>query len=113
MAFIPLETKISLINKYIQLNFMKPKGKDLYMDIPENEIFESILADLNKLNDKKDQPKFSIDSVITILRNIQQSQTTTRRQIKSLMGSTRTVVESLENPDLDLESVIKELSTYK
>ena len=109
MAYIPFENKVSLINKYIQINILQNKGKKEHVDIPENEIFAAIIDDLKANNEAiTAPPKESLVPVIDSLKHYQEKQNGMRFQINALLHALETFKN--ENDDqVSLDDIIANL----
>ena len=102
MAYIPFENKVSLINKYVQINILQNKGKKEHVDIPENEIFTAIIDDLKAHNAAiTEPPKESLLPVIDALKHYQEKQSGMRFQINALLHA----LETFKNEDDDQVSL--------
>jgi len=111
MTYVSVESKISLINKYIQLNFLKSGGKSMHEDMAENDIFASIIDDLKAFNKKPEQIKISLEPTIEALKEFQNNQTDTQKQMDSLTEFLQSFREEQEN-QVDLDSIIKDLESF-
>jgi hypothetical protein len=110
MTYIPIENKISLINKYIQINILHKKDVVMHVDIPEIEILNAIVADLKEHDDMLTQPETerSLESVIDSLKAYQQKQSDMRSQINALMHTLQNLSE--EDPEqISLDEIIRNL----
>jgi len=111
MTYIPLENKVSLINKYVQINILQNKGKKVHVDFPENEIFTAIIDDLKSYSevvDVPDVPKTSFEPVIESLKSYQEKQTDMRYQINALMKALENYREE-ESDQVSLDDIIKNI----
>jgi hypothetical protein len=110
MTYIPFENKVSLINKYIQINILQNKGKKEHVDIPENEIYAAIIDDLKAHNDSVTQPpKDSLIPVINSLKVYQEKQNDMRFQLNALMHTLETVRDE-ESMQIGLDDIINNLA---
>ena len=109
MTYIPFENKVSLINKYIQINILQNRGKKEHVNIAENTIFSAIIDDLKKHNETITQPpKESLQHVLELLKTYQGKQADMRFQLITLMNT----LETFRNEDSDqinLEDIIQKL----
>lgn len=112
MPHTRVESKISLINKYIQLNILKSHGEILHSDVPENDIFASIIDDLNAFNEMPEEPKISLEPIINTLKALQETQSNTRKRLDSMMKALQTIQEEQSNPQISLESIITDLESF-
>lgn len=108
MAYIPLENKISLINKYIQINILRNKGKAEHVDLLENDIFNSIIEDLKTTNEVPETPSISLTATINSLSAYQDKQKALRLQINALLNTLETIREE-ESEEVNLADIIKGL----
>jgi len=111
MTYIPIEYKISLINKYVQINILQNKGKKVHVDFPENEIFKAIIDDLKSYSEViavPDAPKTSLEPVIEALKSYQVKQTEMRFQLNALMHTLETVRDE-DSEQVSLDDIIKSL----
>ena len=112
MTYIPIENKVSLINKYIQINILQNKGTKLHVDFPENEIFAAIIEDLKSYSEVMavpDKPKTSFEPVIEELKAYQTKQNDMRFQINTLMRT----LETLRNEDSEQVSIDEIIENIK
>jgi hypothetical protein len=109
MTYIPIENKISLINKYIQINILHKKGGEImHVDIPEIEILNAIVDDLKAHDAMLTQPEKSLKSVIDTLNEYRNQQSEMASQLKALMHT----LESLGQEDseqVSLDDIIRSL----
>ncbi len=108
MAHIPLESKISLINKYVQINILRNKGKAEHIDFLENDIFSDIIEDLKTTNEVPDVPVISLSATINSLSAYQENQKALRLQINALLNTLETIREE-ESEEINLADIIKGL----
>lgn len=108
MTYIPLENKVSLINKYVQINILQNKGKRVHVDFPENEIFTAIIDDLKTLDDMVAKPEKSLAPVIESLQGYQEKQADMRFQLNALMHTLETV-RNEDSEQVSLDAIIKNL----
>lgn len=111
MTYIPVQNKISLIRKYIQINILRNKGKAMHVDIPENEVFAAIIEDLNAYNElisAPEKPKQSIDPVIDALKTYQAKQNDMRFQINALLNAIENYRQE-EEGQLSMDEIIRQL----
>lgn len=111
MDYIPLENKVSLINKYVQINILQNKGKKLHVDFPENEIFTAIIDDIKSYSEVvavPDTPKTSFAPVIEALRSYQTKQSDMRFQINALMNALENYRED-ESEQVSLDDIINNI----
>jgi hypothetical protein len=108
MTYIPFENKISLLNKYIQLNILRNKGKAMHVDIPENEIFTAIIEDLKAYVATPETPEISLAPVINALKTYQEKQSDMRFQINALMKALEAYRDE-ESDQVSLDEIIKNL----
>jgi hypothetical protein len=108
MEYIPLENKISLINKYIQINILRNKGKAEHVDLLENDIFKSIIEELKAQNEIPETPVVSLTSTIANLSAYQDKQADLQFQINALMNTLENVREE-DSEQINLENIIKNL----
>ena len=104
MDYIPLENKISLINKYVQINILRNKGEAKHVDFLENEIFTTIIDDLKSYSEMvavPEPPKTSLEPAIEALKSYQAKQADMRYQINTLMKS----LENYQEEESDQESL--------
>lgn len=112
MEYIPLESKIALINKYIQLNMFKPKDKSTLDDISENDIFTAIREDLKAHNETPEETKVSLTPTIQALKDLQISQVSSQKQLDTLTETLQSFRE--EQPEQStLNEIIKELESFE
>ena len=112
MDYIPLESKIALINKYIQLNMFKPKDKSTLDDISENDIFNAIREDLNAHNVTPEETKVSLTPTIQALKELQISQIISQKQLDTLTESLQSFIEEQPKQSTLIE-IIKELESFE
>jgi hypothetical protein len=111
MTYIPLENKVSLINKYVQINILQNKGKKIHVDFTENEVFTAIIDDLKSYSEVvavPDAPKTSFEPVIEALKSYQAKQTDMRFQINALMHALETVRDE-DSEQVSIDDIIKNL----
>jgi hypothetical protein len=108
MTYIPLENKVSLINKYVQINILQNKGKKVHVDFPENEIFTAIIDDLKTLSDMVTKPEKSLVPVIDSLKTYQEKQADMRFQLNALMHTLETV-RNEDAQQIGLDDIIQRL----
>lgn len=112
MSLKNLESKISLINKYIQLNIIKSHGEILHNAVPENDLFASIIDDMKAFNVLPDEPKISLKPVIDGLKALQEMELNMRKKLDSTMEAFRTIRDEQSNPQISLESIITDLESF-
>ena len=111
MTYIPLENKVSLINKYVQINILQNKGKKIHVDYPENEVLAAIIDDLKSYSEVvavPDAPKTSFEPVIEALKSYQAKQSDMRFQINALMNALETVRDE-DSQQIGLDEIIKSI----
>ena len=111
MNYIPIENKVSLINKYIQINILQNKGKKIHVDFTENEIFATIIEDLKSYSEVvavPDKPKTSFEPVIEDLKAYQAKQNDMRFQINALMNTLETLRDE-DSEQVSIDDIIKNL----
>ena len=111
MNYIPIENKVSLINKYIQINILQNKGSKLHVDFPENEIFAAIIEDLKSYSEVmavQDKPKTSFEPVIEDLKAYQAKQNDMRFQINTLMRTLETLRDE-DSEQVSIDEIIENL----
>ncbi|RLD19464.1 MAG: hypothetical protein DRI71_11770 [Bacteroidetes bacterium] len=109
MTYIPFENKVSLINKYVQINILQNKGKKEHVDIPENEIFTAIIDDMRAHNEAITQPpRDSLQPVIDALREYQSKQSDMRFQLNALMHTLETVRDE-DSAQVSMDDIIANL----
>ena len=111
MTYIPLENKVSLINKYVQINILQNKGKKIHVDYPENEVLVAIIDDLKSYSEVvavPDAPKTSFEPVIEALKSYQAKQNDMRFQINTLMKALENYREE-ESEQVSLDDIINKL----
>ncbi len=111
MAYIPLQSKISLINKYIQLNILRNKGEAMHVDMPENEIFNAIIEDLKAYNETpEDTSAITIAAVIDALKAYKGQQDEINFHMNALRHSLEKVQEHTDE-QVSLDTIIKNLES--
>jgi len=120
MTRFDLESKISLINKYVQLNLIKSQGKILHNEVPENDLFTAIIEDMKAVNELPELPKISLQPVINGLKSLQEMQSNTRKGLDSMHAGLVSIIESIKtiredqsNPEVSLESLIADMESYE
>ncbi len=119
MTRYDFESKISLINKYVQLNLIKSQGKILHNEVPENDLFTSIIEDLKAVNELPEKSKISLQPVISGLKSLQEMQSNTRKGLDSMHSGLVSIIESMKtireeqsNPEVSLESLIADMESF-
>lgn len=112
MAYIPLQSKISLINKYVQLNILRNKGEAMHVDMPENDIFAAIIEDLKAYNEKPDNSGITIDAVIDALKVYKEQQNEINFHMNALRHSLEKVQEHADE-QVSLDTIIKNLESLE
>jgi hypothetical protein len=108
MAYIPIESKISLLNKYIQVNILRNNGEAKHVDHLENDIFNQIIEDLKVQYEKPEEVKVSLQPTIDALREFYQKQRQLIAEIDSLKENLKQIEET-ETDQLSLTTVLKNL----
>ena len=108
MGYIPVKSKIALINKYIQLSFLKSGSPSMHKDVSEHDIFSAIIEDINAFNENPEEPKISLKPTIETLRELQNNQSSMQKHIDSLSTFLQSLQEEQEN-QVNLDTVIKDL----
>lgn len=108
MAQIPVETKISLLNKYIQVNILKNKADALHVDYPENEIFAEIIEDLKKMYEQPVDVRSALASIVDALNTYKQQQQEMRVHIHALLNTLK-AMEEHQAGQIDLDTIIHNL----
>ncbi|MEN8249181.1 MAG: hypothetical protein ABFS32_09645 [Bacteroidota bacterium] len=109
MAYIPIESKISLINKYIQVNILRNNGEAMHVDHLENEIFTKIIEDLKSFNEKpEEEEEVSLRPTIDALRSYQLTQRKLKEKLDDLLEGLKQIEET-EEDQLNLGTIIKSL----
>ena len=111
MSDVPLNSKISIINKYIQLNNLKAHGKSEHEDFLVNHILESIINDLKTVHETPTKPKISLQPVIQELKTLHEDRSSSKNNLEPIIEDLKKLHEIQLNPPASLESIIKNLET--
>ena len=116
MANIPLKAKVSLINNYIQTNYLKSRGKAEHEEWLINDILTNIKEDLSTLEKERTTEHVPIGLITRDLKHLNDKQKSLRSGLGSVVEELKSVVESIKSmqdsqsdPDLNLDKVIKDL----
>ena len=110
MNNVHLSTKVSLINKYIQLNVMKDRGKSTHDDVLIKDILETIVEDLNSHEKSKSKAQQnSLQPIINELKSLKDENSRSRSKIYSFLEELKSLQETEEKPMADLNSIISNL----
>ena len=116
MANIPLKAKVGLINNYIQTNYLKSRGKAEHEDWLINDILNDIKEDLSLLEKERTTEHVPMGLITRDLKSLQDKDSNLQRRLgsvidglNSLMEEIKTVRESQEDPEVNLDKVIKNL----
>ena len=114
MSRIPLHTKVSLLNNYIQTNYLKSRGKAEHDEWPISKVLESIIEDLNTLEKQKSQTaeELPTGSMVRDLKFLQDKQKSIRVAIDTISEELKTIKEHYSDPTSNLDSVIKTLEDF-
>ncbi len=111
MAYIPIKSKIALINKYIQLSFLKSSGKSMHKDVSELDLFTAIIEDLKAFDEKPEEEKISLKPTIKALKEYEYNQSAALKQINSLSESLESLREDQAN-QVNIGDIIKKLESF-
>ena len=113
MSRIPLHVKVSLLNNYIQSNYLKSKGKAEHDDWPISKILESIIEDLNTLEKEKSQTheELPTGTLVRDLKFIQEKQKSIKNSIETISEELNTINEFYSESS-NLDGVIKTLEGF-
>ena len=89
---LPLNSKITLINKYIQVNNMKDHGRAEHDGHLVKNLLESINEDLKKYHEPAED--------------------TTPIDLTQVIQNLKTLRESLSDPEISLISIVEDLQKY-
>ena len=106
---LPLSSKVSLINKYIQVNNMKDRGKAEHDGLLVKNLLESIIEDLKVLHEPSDETPIDLNPIIQDLKTLNESQSNPQVSLTTLAADLQKFIESQANPPIQLSAVIKEL----
>jgi chromosome segregation ATPase len=116
MANIPLKVKVTLINNYIQTNYLKSRGKSEHEEYLINDILTDIKEDLSTLEKERTTEHVPLGLITRDLKNIQEKQKSLGSGLESVVEELKSVIESMKSlqetqsdPDLNLDKVIKDL----
>jgi len=111
MAYIDVKSKIALINKYLQLSYLRSGSKSQHEDVPENEIFTSIIEDLKAFNENPEEQKVSLKPTIESLKKLQSNKSSAQKLMDSISESLQSLQEEQEN-QVNLDTIIKDLESF-
>ena len=114
MGKIPLNVKVSLINNYIQTNYLKSRGKAEHEDIPISQILEDIKEDISTLDKENKQQKpeeIPLGLVLRDLKYYNDKQSGYRADLESILDQLNLLHETQVDPGNTLDKVIKDLET--
>jgi len=109
MNNILLSTKVSLINNYIQSNYLKNRGKSEHDDTLVTEILTAIKEDLETLESKKNTKRIPLDSVLNDLKQFKEEQS--KFSLSSVISNLQEIQEKQSNPENNLDSIIGTLES--
>ena len=114
MAAIPLHVKITLLNNYIQANYLKSRGKAKHDDWLISEILESVKSDLEELSKTKEQQPgtISLELVLRDLKHFKDKEAGFKSEIESAVDQITSALDSQKEPEQNLDSVIKSLEEF-
>lgn len=116
MANIPLKAKVSLINNYIQTNYLKSRGKAVHEEWSINDILTDIKEDLSTLEKERTTEHVPLGLITRDLKYLKEKQTSLRSGLETVMEELKSTIESMKSlqdsqsdPDVNLDKVIKDL----
>lgn len=116
MAKIPINVKVSLINNYIQSNYLKSRGKAEHEDWLINDILTEIKEDMSTLEKERTTEHVPLSVITRDLKFIKDKQASLGSnmgsvidELNALMESMQALKESQSDPDLNLDKIIKDL----
>ena len=109
MNEILLSTKVSLINNYIQSNYLKSRGKSEHDDTLVSDILNAIKDDLETLESKKNTKRIPLDSVLNELKLFKEEQS--KFSLASVISNLQEIQEKQSNPENNLDSIIGTLES--
>lgn len=104
-----LSTKVSLINNYIQSNYLKSRGKSEHDETLVSDILNAIKEDLETLETKKNTKRIPLDSVLNDLRLFKEEQS--KFNLSSVITNLQEIQEIQTNPENNLDSIISTLES--
>ena len=107
---LPLNSKITLINKYIQVNNMKDHGRAEHDEYLVKDLLESINDDLKKYHEPaEDTTPIDLTQVIQNLKTLRESQSNPEISLISVVEDLQKSIENQANSSVNLSAIIQEL----
>ena len=116
MAKVPINVKVSLINNYIQANVLKSRGKTEHEEWLINDILTDIKEDMSTLEKDRTTEHVPLGLISRDLKYLRDKQSSQRggmgsviEELKSLTEELKNLQNSQEDPEVNLDKVIKNL----
>ena len=94
MSNVQLNTKISLLNKYIQVNFMKDHGKSTHDDELIKDILEAVVEDLKSFDKTKAKSQqYSLQPIINELKSLKAENSKSRSKMNYILEDIKSLLE--------------------
>ena len=106
---LPVHSKIALLNKYIQVNNMKDRGRAEYDGHLVKHLLESIVEDVKKLHEPSDEAPLDLNHIVQDLKTFKESQSNPEISLSSISADLQKFIEIQSNPPIDLSAIIREL----
>jgi len=106
---LPLMSKITLLNKYIQVNNMKDHGKAEHDGHLVKDLLESIVTDLKAFEEPADEPGIDLTQVIQELKTLHENQSSPEVSLTPVVNALQKIIEIQSNPPISLSSIINDL----
>ncbi len=106
---LPLNSKITLINKYIQVNNMKDRGRAEHDDFLVKDLLTSVIDDLKKFHQPSDETHLDLGPVVQDLKTLKESQSNPEVSLTSIVDDLQKLIEIQSNPPINLSTIIQEL----